>query len=144
MPGETASRPFYLFPLAVGSLFSTLLAFSNYGNPFPFMGTFYLGGAAERFAFADSLISLYLLIGILKRQRLTVWLLIAYNLLDICNAWVNLALIPAAEYARLAATPIPEGELRFDTLFASLVLMLLNLYLYANRRQFTNRSPYLF
>jgi len=144
MSSEKSVRPFALFPLAALSLFSLLLSFSHYGNPFPFMGSFYLAEAAERFVFVDSLISLYLLIGILKRQRLTLWLLIGYNLLDICNAWVNLALIPAAEYARLAAVPIPEGELRFNTLFASLILMLLNLYLYANRRKFDNRSPYLF
>jgi len=144
MSADRGRRPFAIFPLVLVSLLSMLLAFSHYGNPFPFMGRFYLGDAAQRFAFADSLISLYLLIGILKRQQLTVWLLIAYNLLDICNAWVNLALIPAADYARLAAIPIPEGDLRFNTLFASLVLMLLNLYLYLNRRQFDNRSPYLF
>ncbi len=142
MPAE--QRPLSLFPLAVVALFSMLLAFSNYGNPFPFMGTLYEGEAAKRLVFADSLASLYLLIGIYKRQQLTVWLLIAYNTLDICNAWVNLALVPAAEYARLAVVPVSEGELRFNTLFASLVLMLLNLYLYRNRRQFNNYSPYLF
>lgn len=142
MPGE--HRPFALFPLAVVALFSMLLAFSSYGNPFPFMGTLYEGELAKRFVFADSLVSLYLLIGIFKRQQLTVWLLIAYNTLDISNAWVNLALIPAAEYARLAVIPVSQDEMRFNTLFASLVLMLLNLYLYRNRRHFDNYSPYLF
>lgn len=142
MPGE--HRPFALFPLAVVALFSMLLAFSSYGNPFPFMGTLYEGELAKRFVFADSLVSLYLLIGIFKRQQLTVWLLIAYNTLDISNAWVNLALIPAAEYARLAVIPVTQDEMRFNTLFASLVLMLLNLYLYRNRRHFDNYSPYLF
>ena len=142
MPVE--DRPLALFPLVLVALFSLLLAFSNYGNPFPFMGTLYQGEVAQRFVFADSLVSLYLLIGIVKRQQLTVWLLIAYNLVDICNAWVNLALIPLADYAQLAAVPVSEEDLRFNTLFATLVLMLLNLYLYRNRRQFNNYSPYLF
>jgi hypothetical protein len=140
----TEHRPFALFPLAVVALFSMLLAFSSYGNPFPFMGTLYEGELAKRFVFADALVSLYLLIGIFKRQQLTVWLLIAYNTLDICNAWINLAMIPAAEYARLAVIPVSQDEMRFNTLFASLVLMLLNLYLYRNRRHFDNYSPYLF
>lgn len=138
------SRPLALFPLAAVSLFSLLLSFSSYGNPFPFMGTLYQGEVAQRFVFADSLVSLYLLIGILKRQQLTVWMLIAYNLVDICNAWVNLALIPASEYASLAVVPVSEDELRFNTLFATLVLLLLNVYLYRNRRRFNNYSPYLF
>lgn len=137
-------RPLALFPLAAIALFSLLLGFSSYGNPFPFMGTIYQGEAAERFVFGDSLITLYLLIGILKRQQLTVWLLITYNLVDMTNAWVNLALIPAAEYGALAVVPVSEQDIRFNTIFATLVLTLLNVYLYRNRRQFDNPSPYLF
>lgn len=130
--------------VAAVSLLSLLLAFTSFGDPFPFMGTLYTGEAAQCLVFGDTMICLYLVIGILKRQRLTVWLLMAYNLLDICNAWVNLALIPAAEYARAAQAPVPEQDLLFNTLFASLLLVLLNLYLYRIREQFDNRSPYLF
>lgn len=142
MPVER--RPLLLFPLVLVSLVSLLLSFSSYGNPFPFMGTIYQAEAARRFVLGDSLLSLYLLIGILKRQRLTVWLLIGYNLLDICNAWVNLAVIPVAQYTGLAPVPVSEHDLRFNTLFATLVLLLLNVYLYRNRREFDNHSPYLF
>lgn len=141
---EAQRRPFALFPLAAVYLFSLLLAASNYGSPFPFMGSFYPGRVGEWLVFADSMISLYLVVGILKRQRLTLWLLIGYNLLDICNAGVNLALLPVGEYARLAGTPIPEDELLFSTLAAALVLMLLNVHAFRKRRHFNNRSPFLF
>lgn len=144
MSFESGRRPASLWPMVLLTLSSLLLSFANYGTPFPFMGTFYQGGAAERFAFADSLISLYLLIGVLKRQRLTVWLLIGYNLLDVCNAWVNLSLIPAAEYARLAEAPVPEADLLSNTMIASIALMLMNIYIFRIRREFDNRSPYLF
>ena len=145
MPAEAGpSRPFALVFLAGAYLFFLLLALSNYGEPFPFMGRFYQGSAGEWFVFADCIVSLYLVIGILKRQRLTLWLLIAYNLLDICNAGVNLALLPLGEYARLAGVAIPEAELRFNTIAAAVLLMLLNLYLLRNRRHFDNDSPYLF
>ncbi|WP_185244563.1 hypothetical protein [Citrifermentans bremense] len=133
-----------LLPLAVVAGFSMLMAFSNYGAPFPFLGVIYEGGAAKALAFADSLISLYLLIGVLKRQQLTVWLLMAYNLFDICNAWINLAIIPFDEYARLAVVAVSEDDLRFNTLFVTVILVLLNLYLFRIRRQFDNRSLYLF
>lgn len=142
--GQGKGRPFALLPLAAAYLFSLLLAVSSYGYPFPFMGSFYQGRAGDCLVFADSIISLYLVIGILKRQRLTLWLLIAYNLLDICNALVNLALLSAEEYARLAGVPISQGDLRFSTLAAALVLMLLNVYILANRRRFDNSSPWLF
>ncbi|QWV94547.1 hypothetical protein KP004_04995 [Geomonas oryzisoli] len=144
MTVENGRRPASLWPLVLLTSFSLLLCFSSYGNPFPFMGTLYQGGAAERFVFADSLISLYLLIGVLKRQRLTVWLLIGYNLCDILNAWVNLALIPAAEYARLAGAPVPEGDLLSTTLLATIALILMNMYIFRIRRAFDNPSPYLF
>jgi len=144
MTDATKGRPFGLNALAAAYLCFLLLTVSSYGYPFPFMGRFYAGRPGECLVFADSIISLYLLIGILKRQRFTVWLLIAYNLLDICNAAVNLALIPPGLYARLADAPIPEDELRFNTLAAALVLVLLNIYVFRNRRHFDNRSPYLF
>ena len=140
----TQSRPFGLHALAAAYFFFLILTLSSYGYPFPFMGRFYQGQAGACLVFADSMVSLYLCLGILKRQRLTVWLLISYNLLDICNACVNLAVIPTGQYARLAQTRIPEGELRINTLAAALVLMLLNIYVFRNRRHFDNRSPYLF
>jgi len=144
MPNETRRRPLAVVLLAAAYLFSLLLAVSNYGDPFPFMGSFYLGPAGDSMVFVDSMICLYLFIGILKRQRLTLWLIIAYNLLDICNACVNLALLPVSEYARVAGTKIPEADLVFNTLAASMLLMLLNVYVFRNRRHFNNRSPYLF
>ena len=144
MSAESARPPLALLAIAAVYLFSLLLAVSNYGYPFPFMGSCYTGGAADCIVFGDSMISLYFIIGILKRQRLTLWLLIAYNLLDVGNALVNLALLSPAQYASLAEAPIPEGELRLNVMVAALLLMLLNLYVFANRRHFNNRSPYLF
>ena len=141
---DNARRPFGLNALAGAYLFFLLLSVASYGYPFPFMGRFYPGRAGECLVFADSIISLYLLIGIIKRQSLTVWLIIGYNLLDIGNACVNLALLTPGAYARVAGTPVPEGELRFNTLAAALVLILLNLYVFRMRRHFDNRSPYLF
>jgi hypothetical protein len=144
MPDTTQGRSFGLSALAAAYLFFLLLSASSYGDPFPFMGRFYPGRAGEALVFADSMISLYLLIGILKRQRLTVWLIIGYNLLDICNACVNLALIPPGHYLGLTDTPIPQDEVLLNTLAAGILLMLLNLYVFRNRRHFTNRSCYLF
>ena len=141
---QTPGRPFALVLIAAIYLFSLLLAASNYGSPFPFLGRIYLGGAGEWLVLADSIICLYLVLGIWKRQSLTLWLLIGYNILDICNAFTNLALLPMAAYAQLAGGAIPEAELRLNTIVASVLLILLNGYLLRNRRHFSNKSPYLF
>lgn len=144
MPDEETGRPWALLALAAVYLFSLLMAVSNFGYPFPFMGRCYAGRAGEAMVFLDSMFSIYLVIGILKRQRLTLWLLIAYNLLDVCNACVNLTLLSASQYESLAGAPVPATELRLNTFVAALLLMLLNVYVFGNRRYFTNRSPYLF
>ena len=137
-------RPPALYLIAALYLFSLLNAVSDYGYPFTFMGTSFQGGAAHCFVFADAMVSLYLIIGVLKRQRLTLWLAVAYNTLDQANALVNLALFSADRYAGLTGVRVSEGELRSDTLTAVLILLLLNVYLFINRRLFDNRSPYLF
>ena len=144
MSDETPGPPLALFALAAVYLFSLVLAVSSYGNPIPFLGGCYTGRAGECLVFADSLICLYLILGILKRQRLTLWLLIAYNLLDICNACLNLALLSPGQYALLAGAPVSASELRLETFAAALILMLLNVYVLNKRRHFNNVSPYLF
>lgn len=141
---EAVGRPFALFLLAGVYLFSLLMAFSAYGSPFPFLGSCYFGRAGECLVFADGMLSLYLVIGILKRQRLALWLLLAYNLLDVCNAWANLALLSAQQYAGAAGSSMTEGELWTDTVAAAVVLLFLSLYAFANRRHFDNRSLLLF
>lgn len=135
--------PLAFYALAVVYLLSGFSSVYNCADPFPFLGKVYAGAAGEDFYFADGLLSLYLFIGILKRQRLTLWLLIAYNLLDCGNALANLLLLPVEEYARLGS-PVPAAEFRLNTLALVALLMLLNVYLLSARRQFNNRSPYLF
>jgi hypothetical protein len=144
MQQDTHGRPFGLTALAAAYIFFLLLSAASYGDPFPFMGRFYPGRGGEVLVFADCLISLYLCIGIVKRQRLTAWLLIAYNLLDVCNACVNLALIPPGQYERLTGVAIPLDELRINTFVAASLLLFFNVYVFRNRRYFDNRSPYLF
>lgn len=144
MSDESAPRPLALHVIAAIYLFAFLLAMTSYGTPFPLMGRFYSGTAGQALVFVDSMICLYLFLGVLKRQRLTVWLMLAYNLFDIVNACVNLALIPAQAYTQLASAPVLESELRSSTVGAALVLVFISVYLFANRRHFNNRSPYLF
>ncbi|MBJ6727611.1 hypothetical protein [Geomesophilobacter sediminis] len=138
------TSPLGLGALAAVYLFFLLLSASSYGDPFIFMGRIYSGTTAQAMVIADTILSLYLLLGILKRQLLTWWLLLAYNLIDIGNALVNLALVPAKTIETLAGTPVPEESLRFNTLAATFALILLNLFIYRRRRLFVNRSPYLF
>jgi hypothetical protein len=133
-----------LYLLAGVYLFSLLFALVSYGSPYALLGRFYPGLAGNCLLFVDSMISLYLLLGMLKRQRLALYLAIAYNLFDLINAWLNLVMIPAGQYAQIAGSTVSPAELRSDTLSASLFVVTVTLCLIANRRNFTNSSPYLF
>jgi hydrogenase-4 membrane subunit HyfE len=116
-------------------LFSFLVAATSYRDPFPLFGSFYSGRGGEALVLADALVSLYLCLGILKRQQLTLWLIIGYNLFDIANGLVNLALLPP---------PAAALEARIDTITAVVFLTGLSGYVLAKRRCFNNTSPYLF
>jgi hypothetical protein len=141
---HSSSRPLPVLLLGAVYFCSLLLVVSSHDSPYPLLGRVYSGRAGEWLSFCDAIVSLYLLIGILKRQRLTVWLILAYNAIDIVNACVNLALLPADAYARLAGDPVPMRQVEASTLAAVVFLMLLNAYLIANRRHFNNTSRYLF
>jgi hypothetical protein len=138
------SSPFGLAALAMVYLFFLLLSASSYGEPFVFMGRIYAGKPAQAMVVFDTVMSMYLVLGIVKKQLLTWWLLLGYNLLDIVNALVNLARVPSKALEAVTGMPIPEESLRFNTLAATLALVLLNLFIYRRKHLFDNRSPYLF
>ena len=72
-------RPLGIVLLGGLYLFFFLLTIITFGHPFPFMGTILLGRPAEALVFVDSMICLYLFLELMKRQRMTWYLLIAYN-----------------------------------------------------------------
>ncbi|GFO56135.1 hypothetical protein GMSM_31420 [Geomonas sp. Red276] len=137
-------RPVSLNLLAAVYLFSFLLSASSYGSPYPFLGKLVTGGEGHFLTFADSLVSLYLCLGILKRQRLTYYLLLCYNLFDLFNALVNLWSIPPDRYTALSGVAVTPDDMRLNTLIAGIFVLGVTWFTVVSRRHFTNRSPYLF
>ena len=136
-------RHFVLAPLIGVYLLSTFIMLSHLGEPFPFMGKLYSGDASESLIFADSVISLYLIVGILKRQRLTLWLLIAYNFVDSFNGIANLFLLPVQQITTVSGAIVPDYHYRLNAFGVFVLFLLLNVFLYLNRRHFDNKSIYL-
>lgn len=134
---------FVLAPLVGVYLLSSLITLSHLGEPFPFMGRFYAGDTSESFIFVDSLVSLYLIFGILKRQRLTLWLLIAYNVVASFNGFANLLLLPVQYVATASGAMVPDYQYRLTSFGVLVLFLLLNVFLYLNRRHFDNNSIYL-
>jgi hypothetical protein len=134
---------FVLVPLIGIYLLSILITLSHLGEPFPFMGKLYSGDSSESLIFADSVITLYLIVGILKRQLLTLWLLIAYNFVDSFNGITNLFLLPVQQIVTASGAIVPDYHYRLNAFGVFVLFLLLNVFLYINRRHFDNKSIYL-
>lgn len=139
-----ARRPFGLTLLTGLYLFFFLLSVSTYGNPFPFMGSIYQGSAAKMLVFADSLICIYLFLGISKRQALTWYFLLAYNLLEIINTLVNLTFIRLQDLEKLIGGTVDQHGLLVNNSAAALALLLLSQFIYRSRKYFNNPDKFLF
>jgi hypothetical protein len=139
-----AKRPFGLTLLTGLYLFFFILSLSTYGNPFPFMGRIYQDLPAKVLVFFDSLVCIYLFIGISKRQLLTWYLLLFYNLFEIINTIVNLFLITPKDIEKIIGHQVDQEGLVINNIAAALAILLLTQFIYRNRRYFSNRSKFLF
>jgi hypothetical protein len=139
-----ARRPLGLVLLGGLYLFFFLLTMSTFGHPFPFMGTILQGKAAEALVFIDSMSCLYLFLGLMKRQMLTWYLLIAYNCFEIANTLVNLRFITASDVEKIAGQPVDPQALLVNNISVVVAIILLTAFIYRHREFFNNRSNYLF
>lgn len=137
-------RPLGLNLLAGLYLFFFLLSASTFGNPFPCLGKIHIGTTAKVLVFIDSLVCLYLFLGIMKRQALTWYLLLGYNLFEVLNIIINLKFITRAELEQVVGTQVNPDSLAVNNIAAALVILLLSQFIYHNKHYFSNRGKYLF
>ncbi|KAF0216260.1 MAG: hypothetical protein FD174_3714 [Geobacteraceae bacterium] len=137
-------RPLGLTLLTGLYLFLFLVSASTFGNPFPFMGHIYLGTPAKALVFADSLVCLYLFLGIMKRQLFTWYFLLGYNMFEICNTVLNLSFISMGDLERVIGEKVQKDALWINNIASALAILLLTQYVYRHKNYFTNRRKYLF
>lgn len=137
-------RPLGITLLAGLYLFLFLVSASTFGNPFPFMGAIHTGTTAKALVVVDSLIMFYLFLGIFKRQLITWYLLICYNLFEILNTMVNVQLLTTSEIERHMGMPVRQEGLWVNNIAASLAILLLTQYVYRHKSYFNNKQKYLF
>ena len=137
-------RPLGITLLAALYLFFLLVSASTFGNPFPFCGRILTGMSAQLLVLVDSLLCLYLFLGVLQRQAFTWYLLLAYNLLQMVNTIVNLYLIPMAELEVVTGGQVSRDALWTNNMIAVLGMLLLTQYIFRQRRLFTDNCRYLF
>jgi len=137
-------RPLGITLLGGLYLFFFMLTVSSYGQPIPFLGSIYHGRTAGLLVFLDSLICLYLFLGLMKRQKLTWYLLLGYNAFEVINTVTNLLTITTAELERIVGEKVDPAGLLSSNLSVILALLLLSGFIFRHHGYFTNRSKYLF
>ena len=137
-------RPLGITLLGGLYLFFFMLTVSSYGQPIPFFGVIYHGKPAGILVFFDSLICLYLFLGLMKRQNLTWYLLIGYNVFELVNTVTNLLLITPAELEKVVGEKVDSSGLLASNISVTVAILLISIFIYRHRTYFTNRSKYLF
>ena len=137
-------RPLGITLLGGLYLFFFMLTVSSYGQPIPFLGSIYHGRTAGLLVFLDSLICLYLFLGLMKRQKLTWYLLLGYNAFEVINTVTNLLIITPAELEKIIGEKVDPAGLLSSNLSVILALLLLSGFIFRQHDYFTNRSKYLF
>lgn len=137
-------RPLGMVLLGGLYLFFFMLTMSTFGHPFPFMGAVHFGRMAEALVFIDSIICLYLFLGIMKQQTMTWYLLIGYNTFEVINTLVNLRFIRATDLEKIAGQPVDPQGLAINNISVIIAIILLTAFIYKHRECFSNRSKYLF
>ena len=141
---EETRRPLGLNLLAGLYLFFFLLSASTFGNPFPCLGKIYLGMPAKALVFVDSLICLYLFLGIMKRQAMIWYLLLGYNLFEILNIVINLNFITQQELELFLDARVNPDSVLINNIAAALAILLLSQFIYRHKHYFSSRGKYLF
>lgn len=137
-------RPLGMTLLGGLYLFFFLLTVSSFGQPMPFFGAIYQGKTAGVLVFIDSLICLYLFLGLMKRQSLTWYLLLGYNTFELVNTLTNLLTITSAELENIVGEKVDSAGLLASNTSVIVAILLLSGFIFRQRDSFTNRSKYLF
>ena len=137
-------RPLEITLLGGLYMFFFMLTVSSYGQPFPFFGTIYHGKTAAVLVFFDSLLCLYLFLGLMKRQSLTWYLLLGYNTFELVNTLTNLLVITTADLEKIVGEKVDSAGLLASNTSVIVAIILLSGFIFRQRNSFTNRSKYLF
>ena len=137
-------RPLEMTLLGGLYLFFFLLTVSSYGQPIPFFGTICHGKTAEVLVIIDSLLCLYLFLGLMKRQSLTWYLLLGYNAMEVVNTLTNLLAISSAELEKVVGEKVDTHGLLVSNISVMVAIILLSGFIFRQQGSFTNRSKYLF
>lgn len=115
-----------------------------HGSPYPFFFWVLRGTPARVAVLLDCLVLVHIVVGVAKAQRLTWWILLGYNALQLASAAVGLWAWPMEELATAFGLDEGAAALRSVLLVSALAMAVATAYAWRLREAFWDENPYLF
>jgi hypothetical protein len=116
----------------------------SHGLPYPLFGAVLTGPVATVALAVDCLLLIHIVVGVARAQRLTWYLLLGYNAVNLLSLLVTLAVLPAGELSSLLGGADPSPAFYAGVGLAVIALLVATAYAVRARARFHNPSPYLF
>lgn len=124
--------------------FLLLATAAAYDLPYPLFGVMLPGRAAQAAVIVDCLVLVHLLVGIWKGQRLTWFLLLAYNAVNLASLGLSLAVLTPEELAPLVGEISSLRAFYGGAAVSSVAMAAITLYAIRLRARFDDLNPFLF
>ena len=116
----------------------------SYGLPYPLFGMMLTGVAATAVLAVDCLLLIHIVVGVARAQRLTWYLLLGYNAVNLLSLLVTLAVLTPGELGALLGDTVPSPSFYTGVSLAVIAMLMATAYAARARARFHNPSPYLF
>lgn len=116
----------------------------SHGLPYPMFGSILSGATANVALLVDCLVLIHIILGVVRAQRLTWYLILVYNGINLASLVVTLVVLSPAEIGAMFDGIEPEPAVFYRSIALSVLAMVLaTLYTVRARDRFSNSSPYL-
>lgn len=117
----------------------------SYGLPYPLFGMMLTGTAATAVLAVDCLLLIHIVVGVARAQRLTWYLLLGYNGVNLASLLITLAVLTPGELgALLGDVEVAPSSFYVGVSLAVIAMLAATAYAVRIRDRFHNPSPYLF
>lgn len=116
----------------------------SHGLPYPLFGVMLDGFAGTAALVVDCLLLIHIVVGVARAQRLTWFLLLAYNAVNLLSLFVTLAVLTPGELDAVMGDSVPSSAFYIGLSLAVIAMLVATAYAARTRDRFHNPSLYLF
>jgi len=115
----------------------------SHGLPYPVFGAVLTGPAATAALVVDCLLLIHIILGVARAQRLTWYLILGYNSINLASLLVTLLVLSPVELGVLLGGSEPDPAFYRSVVLAALAMLAATAYVARARGRFSNSNPFL-